>query len=52
MYALTHSLTRFLRSLSVVSIGMLPAHKSFVELLYQNQLMRVVIATETLAAGT
>lgn len=31
--------------------GMLPAHKSFVELLYQNQLMLVVVATETLAAG-
>jgi superfamily II RNA helicase len=31
--------------------GMLPAHKSFVELLYRNQLMLVVFATETLAAG-
>ena len=31
--------------------GMLPAHKSFVELLYRNQLMKVVFATETLAAG-
>lgn len=31
--------------------GMLPAHKSFVEFLFQNQLMKVVFATETLAAG-
>ena len=31
--------------------GMLPAHKSFVELLYRNQLMKVVFSTETLAAG-
>jgi hypothetical protein len=31
--------------------GMLPAHKSFVEILYRNQLMKVVFATETLAAG-
>jgi len=31
--------------------GMLPAHKSFVELLYQRQLMKIVVATETLAAG-
>ena len=31
--------------------GMLPAHKSFVEVLYRNQLMKVVFATETLAAG-
>jgi hypothetical protein len=31
--------------------GMLPAHKSFVESLYQKQLMKVVFATETLAAG-
>lgn len=31
--------------------GMLPAHKSFVESLFQNQLMKVVFATETLAAG-
>jgi replicative superfamily II helicase len=31
--------------------GMLPAHKSFVESLYRNQLMKVVFATETLAAG-
>ena len=31
--------------------GMLPAHKSFVEMLYRNQLMQVVFATETLAAG-
>ena len=31
--------------------GMLPAHKSFVEILYRNQLMKAVFATETLAAG-
>lgn len=31
--------------------GMLPAHKSFVEILYRNELMKVVFATETLAAG-
>jgi hypothetical protein len=31
--------------------GMLPAHKSFVEILYCNQLMKAVFATETLAAG-
>ena len=31
--------------------GMLPAHKSFVEALYQRQLMKIVFATETLAAG-
>lgn len=31
--------------------GMLPAHKSFVEVLFRNQLMKVVFATETLAAG-
>jgi len=31
--------------------GMLPAHKSFVEILYKHQLMKVVFATETLAAG-
>jgi replicative superfamily II helicase len=31
--------------------GMLPAHKSFVEALFRNQLMKVVFATETLAAG-
>ncbi|CAB9499189.1 viralicidic activity 2-like 2 [Seminavis robusta] len=31
--------------------GMLPAHKSFVEILFRNQLMRAVFATETLAAG-
>ena len=31
--------------------GRLPAHKSFVEALYRNNLMFVVFATETLAAG-
>ena len=31
--------------------GMLPAHKSFIEILYRKQLMKVVFATETLAAG-
>jgi len=31
--------------------GMLPSHKSFVEILYRNQLMKAVFATETLAAG-
>jgi superfamily II RNA helicase len=31
--------------------GMLPAHKAFVETLYRAQLMKVVFATETLAAG-
>ncbi len=31
--------------------GMLPAHKSFVEGLFRNQMMKVVFATETLAAG-
>lgn len=31
--------------------GMLPAHKSFVEVLFRNQLIKVVFATETLAAG-
>jgi superfamily II RNA helicase len=31
--------------------GMLPAHKSFVEILFRNQFMKVVFATETLAAG-
>ena len=31
--------------------GMLPAHKSFVEVLFQHQLMKAVFATETLAAG-
>ena len=31
--------------------GMLPAHKSFVELLFRHQLIKVVFATETLAAG-
>eukprot|EP00522_Entomoneis_paludosa_P009675 CAMPEP_0172448424 /NCGR_PEP_ID=MMETSP1065-20121228/7441_1 /TAXON_ID=265537 /ORGANISM="Amphiprora paludosa, Strain CCMP125" /LENGTH=1279 /DNA_ID=CAMNT_0013199913 /DNA_START=179 /DNA_END=4019 /DNA_ORIENTATION=- len=31
--------------------GMLPAHKSFVEILFRRQLMAVVFATETLAAG-
>jgi hypothetical protein len=31
--------------------GMLPAHKTFVEILFRNKLMKVVFATETLAAG-
>ncbi|GKY92438.1 hypothetical protein MPSEU_000214300 [Mayamaea pseudoterrestris] len=31
--------------------GQLPAHKSFVESLFQRQLMKAVFATETLAAG-
>jgi superfamily II RNA helicase len=31
--------------------GMLPAHKTFVEALYRDQLMKAVFATETLAAG-
>ena len=31
--------------------GMLAAHKAFVEKLYRDQLMKVVFATETLAAG-
>lgn len=31
--------------------GMLPAHKSFVEVLFRNQLIKIVFATETLAAG-
>lgn len=31
--------------------GMLPSHKSFVEILFRNQLMKAVFATETLAAG-
>lgn len=31
--------------------GMLPAHKAFVEALYRGGLMKVVFATETLAAG-
>jgi hypothetical protein len=43
------ALTQFL--ISKQHAGMLPAHKSFVEVLYQRQLMKVVFATETLAAG-
>ena len=31
--------------------GQLPAHKAFVEALFRSQLMKVVFATETLAAG-
>jgi superfamily II RNA helicase len=31
--------------------GMLPAHKAFVETLYRGQMMKLVFATETLAAG-
>ena len=31
--------------------GLLPAHKSFVEILFRRQLLKAVFATETLAAG-
>lgn len=34
-----------------VSPSFISAHKSFVEILYRNQLMKAVFATETLAAG-
>jgi hypothetical protein len=42
---------QFLLGVGAHHAGMLPAHKSFVEVLYRKQLMKVVFATETLAAG-
>jgi superfamily II RNA helicase len=42
---------QFLLGVGSHHAGMLPAHKSFVETLYRAQLMKVVFATETLAAG-
>jgi len=42
---------QFLFGIGSHHAGMLPAHKSFVEILFRRQLMAVVFATETLAAG-
>jgi superfamily II RNA helicase len=42
---------QFLLGIGSHHAGMLPAHKAFVETLYRAQLMKVVFATETLAAG-
>ena len=42
---------QFLYGVGAHHAGMLPAHKAFVETLYRAQLMKVVFATETLAAG-
>jgi replicative superfamily II helicase len=42
---------QFLFGIGSHHAGMLPAHKSFVEFLFRNQLLKVVFATETLAAG-
>jgi superfamily II RNA helicase len=42
---------QFLLGVGSHHAGMLPAHKAFVETLYRAQLMKVVFATETLAAG-
>jgi superfamily II RNA helicase len=42
---------QFLLGVGSHHAGMLPAHKAFVEVLFRAQLMKVVFATETLAAG-
>ena len=42
---------RFLFGVGSHHAGMLAAHKAFVETLFRSQLMKVVFATETLAAG-
>jgi len=42
---------RFLLGVGSHHAGMLPAHKALVEALFQAQLMKVVFATQTLAAG-
>ena len=42
---------QFLLGVGAHHAGMLAAHKAFVESLFQSQLMKVVFATETLAAG-
>jgi len=42
---------QFLHGVGSHHAGQLPAHKAFVEALFRSQLMKVVFATETLAAG-
>lgn len=42
---------RYLLGVGSHHAGMLPAHKAFVETLFRGQLIKVVFATETLAAG-
>jgi len=42
---------RFLHGVGSHHAGQLPAHKAFIESLFRAQLMKVVFATETLAAG-
>ena len=42
---------QFLFGIGSHHAGLLPAHKSFVEVLFRRQLTKVVFATETLAAG-
>ena len=45
------SIDRLLHGVGSHHAGQLPAHKAFVEALFRLQLMKVVFATETLAAG-
>eukprot|EP00559_Dactyliosolen_fragilissimus_P008276 CAMPEP_0184859424 /NCGR_PEP_ID=MMETSP0580-20130426/4425_1 /TAXON_ID=1118495 /ORGANISM="Dactyliosolen fragilissimus" /LENGTH=1354 /DNA_ID=CAMNT_0027356049 /DNA_START=127 /DNA_END=4188 /DNA_ORIENTATION=+ len=45
------TMNRFLCGVGSHHAGQLPAHKAFTETLYRSQLMKVVFATETLAAG-
>ena len=45
------SIDRLLHGVFSHHAGQLPAHKDFVEILFRAQLMKVVFATETLAAG-
>uniref|UniRef100_A0A7S3PXN5 RNA helicase n=1 Tax=Chaetoceros debilis TaxID=122233 RepID=A0A7S3PXN5_9STRA len=45
------NIDRFLHGVGSHHAGHLPAHKAFVESLFRKQLMRIVFATETLAAG-
>ncbi|KAL7567549.1 hypothetical protein ACA910_000153 [Epithemia clementina (nom. ined.)] len=42
---------QFLFGIGSHHAGLLPSHKSFVEILFRRQLLKVVFATETLAAG-
>lgn len=42
---------QFLLGIGSHHAGQLPAHKAFVESLYRAQLMKIIFATETLAAG-
>mmetsp|Transcript_19575 Transcript_19575/g.29029 ORF Transcript_19575/g.29029 Transcript_19575/m.29029 type:complete len:1269 (+) Transcript_19575:83-3889(+) len=45
------NIEQFLLGIGSHHAGQLPAHKAFVESLYRAQLMKIVFATETLAAG-